>query len=138
MPLVRSRWLGKKKGKEAWVRPIIAADPSHPSGRRVDFEIGHGAVGAPGKDDDGTMDGRRGAVCVACGALASVDHVRTEALAGRMGQALMSTVAARDRQRVYIAPDASHVAAAAVGRPQEISMARCRRIRGGSRHPPTA
>ena len=28
MPLVRSWWLGKKKGKEAWVRPIIAAEPA--------------------------------------------------------------------------------------------------------------
>jgi len=117
MPLVGSWWLGKKKGKEAWVRPIITAAPGHPSGKRVEFEIGHGAAGAPGKDEDGTMDGRLGAVCVACGALASVDHVRAEAIAGRMGQALMATVGAGNRQRVYIAPDASHAAAAAVGGP---------------------
>jgi len=117
MPLVRSWWLGKKKSKEAWIRPIIVADPGHPSDKRVEFEIAHGAAGAPGKDKDGTMDGRRGAVCVACGALASVDHVRAEAIAGRMGQALMSTVAAGNRQRVYLAPDASHVAAAEVERP---------------------
>ena len=50
MPLVRSWWLGKKKGKEAWVRPIIVADPGHPSGKRVEFEIGHGPVGAPTRD----------------------------------------------------------------------------------------
>src|SRR4051812_16546316 len=47
MPLARSWWLGKKKGKEAWVRPVIASDPEHPSGRRVEFEIGQGAGGAP-------------------------------------------------------------------------------------------
>ena len=44
MPLVRSWWLGKKKGKEAWVRPIIVAGPGIPSGKRVEFEIGHGAA----------------------------------------------------------------------------------------------
>lgn len=117
MPLVRSWWLGKKKGKEAWVRPIIARDPEHPSGKRVKFEIGHGRAGAPSADEDGTMDGRRGATCVACGALASVDHVREEAVAGRMGQVLMATVALGDRQRIYLAPEESHVAAAEVERP---------------------
>ena len=118
MPLVRSWWLGKKKGKEAWVRPIITAAPEHPSGRQVEFEIGHGAAGAPSKDEDGTMDGRRGALCVACGSLASIDHIRSEALAGRMAQTLLATVAAGNRQRLYIAPDASHVASADVEPPE--------------------
>ena len=74
MPLVRSWWLGKKKGKEAWVRPIIVADSGHPSGKRVEFEIGHGTAGAPSADDDGTV-GRNGATCVACGS--AVDAGRT-------------------------------------------------------------
>ena len=47
MPLVRSWWLGKKKGKEAWIQPIIIADPAHASGKRVEFEISTGAAGAP-------------------------------------------------------------------------------------------
>jgi putative DNA methylase len=117
MPLVRSWWLGKKKGKEAWVRLIIAADPSHASGKRVEFEVRNGSVGAPVEDEDGTMDGRRGAICVACGALASIEHVRDEALASRMGQRLMSTVASGHKRRVYRAPDSSQVAAADVERP---------------------
>ena len=72
MPLVRSWWLGKKKGKEAWVRPIIVADAGHPSGKRVEFEIGHGTAGAPSADDDGTV-GRNGATCVACGSAVALD-----------------------------------------------------------------
>ena len=77
MPLVRSWWLGKKKGKEAWVRPIIVADPGHPSGKRVEFEIGHGrrSAGAPSADEDGTV-GRNGATCVACGSAVALDYVR--------------------------------------------------------------
>ena len=41
MPLVRSWWLGKKKGKEAYVIPSVVSDASHNSGRRVEFAIGH-------------------------------------------------------------------------------------------------
>ncbi len=52
MPLVRSWWLGKKKGKEAWVRPIVVADPEHPSGKRVEFEIGHGSAGPDDRRHD--------------------------------------------------------------------------------------
>ena len=40
MPLVRSWWLGKKKGKEAYVVPTVVADAAHPSGQRVTFGIG--------------------------------------------------------------------------------------------------
>ena len=74
MPLVRSWWLGKKKGKEAWIRPIIVADPAHPSGKRVEFEIGHGTAGAPSADEDGTV-GRNGATCVACGSAVPLNYI---------------------------------------------------------------
>ena len=47
MPLTNKWWLSKKKGREAWIRPIIAPDTDHPSGKRVEFEIGHGRAGAP-------------------------------------------------------------------------------------------
>ena len=47
MPLVRSWWLGKKKGKEAYVVPSVVADATAPSGRRVDFAIGHDRAKAP-------------------------------------------------------------------------------------------
>jgi putative DNA methylase len=118
MPLVRSWWLGKKKGKQAWVRPVLLADAEHPSGKRIEFEIGRGTVGAP-QPDDGTMDGRRGGICVACGGATSVDHVRDEATAGRMGQVLLATVALANRQRNYLPPDAAHIAAAQVARPAD-------------------
>ena len=40
MPLVKSFWLGKKKGKERYVVPI-------PDGKRVRFEIGGPDGSAP-------------------------------------------------------------------------------------------
>ena len=65
MPLVRSWWLGKKKGKEAYVIPSVVPDASHPSRRRVKFAIGHDLHGAPTTSTDGTVT-RTGAVCLAC------------------------------------------------------------------------
>ena len=62
MPLVRSWWLGKKKGKEAFVVPRVVGDPTHPSGLKVKFEIGHDPAKAPTPATDGTMSGRTGAV----------------------------------------------------------------------------
>ncbi|MDQ3729047.1 MAG: DUF1156 domain-containing protein, partial [Actinomycetota bacterium] len=117
MPLVRSWWLGKKKGKEAWVRPIIVGDPEHPSGKRVEFEIGHGAAGAPSKQEDGTV-GRNGATCVACGSAVALDLIRGEGRAERLGTQLMAVVAEGDRRRVYLPPDDEHRLAAKVERPE--------------------
>jgi putative DNA methylase len=116
-PLVRSWWLAKKKGKEAWVRPIIVLDAGHPSGKRLEFEIAHMP---DGPEVDGTMSGRRGGACVACGAAVPVAYVREEAQADRMGSTLMATLAEGVRQRIYIAPDTSQIAAAAVARPDDV------------------
>jgi putative DNA methylase len=114
MPLVRSWWLSRKKGKEAYVIPRIVAEAEHPSGQRVVFEIGHDVAAGPCKEEDGTMSGRRGAKCVACGSQASVEHVRKEALAGSSSQALMSIICKGPKRRMYLSPDAAHLAAARV------------------------
>lgn len=117
MPLVRSWWLGKKKGKEAYVVPTVVPYASHPSGQRVEFGVGHGKSGAPTAVTDGTMSGRTGGVCVACNSVVSKDHIKAEGVAGRMGQALMATVADGSRQRIYLAPTPEHDAAGRVERP---------------------
>lgn len=110
MPLVRSWWLGKKKGKEAYVVPSIVGGDVH-------FEVGHDPKRAPTKDDDGTMSGRRGATCIGCGTAVPTEYIRKEGLAGRLGSQLMATVAEGNRQRVYLQPTAEHEAAAIVPRP---------------------
>lgn len=119
MPLVRSWWLGKKKGKEAYVVPTVVPDPTHPSGQRVKFGVGHDKASLPTKDKDGTVSGRIGAVCIACDAAASVEYLRAEGRAGRRGQRLMSVVALGARQRIYLEPTTEHETAAAVGAPDD-------------------
>ena len=81
MPLVRSFWLGKKKGKERYVVPI-------PDGKRVRFEIG----GPDGVPREGTV-GRTGAVCLLCGTPVPLTYIREEGKAGRMGAQLMAIAA---------------------------------------------
>ena len=104
MPLARSWWLGKKKDKEAWIRPIVAADAGYPGGKRVWFEIGHGLAGAPSADDDGTVSRRGGVPCVACGSAVALNHIREEgrAAASWLSAQLMAIVAEGHRKRVYL------------------------------------
>ncbi len=104
MPLVRSWWLGKKKGKEAYVIPTVRAG-------RVEFTIGHDPKLAPKKDDDGTI-ARTGARCVGCGTAAPLTYVRSEGQFGRIGTSLMAVVAEGDRRRHYLSPTDEHRLAA--------------------------
>ncbi|MCD9153322.1 DUF1156 domain-containing protein [Aeromicrobium duanguangcaii] len=117
MPLVRSWWLGKKKGKEAYVVPTVVDDPDSPSGRRVEFTIGHDKAKGPTKTTDGTVSGRAGGVCVACGSPATSDYIKGEGVAERMGAALMAVVAEGSRRRIYVSPTDQHREAAVVDRP---------------------
>ena len=109
MPLVRSFWLGKKKGKEAWVRPVVEDG-------RVRYEIGHESSGPP---VEGTV-GRTGATCLVCNTPVPLAHVRSEGKAGRMGAQLMAIVAEGNRQRIYLPPEPEHVNAADVARPEDL------------------
>ena len=119
MPLVKSWWLGKKRGKESYVVPRVVDDETEPSGRRVEFTIGHGAAEAPRRDEDGTV-GRTGAICAACSSAVDLAYVRAEGRAGRIGAQLMATVAEGVRQRVYLPPSAEHVGAADVPQPEGV------------------
>lgn len=115
MPLVRSWWLGQKKGKETHIVPIVEPDSTHPSRQRVRFEVK--TTGKPVIAPDGTVSGRTGGVCVACESNATVDYIRSEGKAGRLGQQLMAMVVEKDRQRLYVAADAEHSEAAQMDPP---------------------
>lgn len=117
MPLVRSWWLGKKKGKEAYVSPSISRDDRNQP--HVVFSIEHDVKSGPSKEQDGTV-GRTGATCVACAAGVPLAYIREEGKAGRIGRQLMSIVAEGDRRRHYLAPSREHEEAAEVTRPQDV------------------
>ena len=107
MPLVRSFALSTKKGKEAWVEPIVDR-----AAKTVRFEVRTGR-GTP----DGTV-GRQGARCIVCATPVPFVHVRAEGRAGRMVARLMAIVAEGVRGRVYLPPDSEHERIAATAEPK--------------------
>ena len=109
MPLVHSWWLSKKAGKEAYIVATVV-------GGKVEFTIGHDPRLAPKSGDSGTVE-RTGANCVSCGTAVDLSYIRAEGRAGRLSAQLMAVVAKGDRARVYLPPDALHVAAADMPRP---------------------
>jgi len=111
VPLVRSWWLGKKKDKEAWVKAEVVDG-------RVQYTVMHDAFGPTG-DADGTV-GRTGAVSIADGTPISLEFVREEARAGRMGAHLIAVVAEGGRERLYLSPSDEQQAAAEVARPEDV------------------
>lgn len=121
MPLVRSWWLAKKKGKESFIVPSVVADAEHPSGQRVEFTIGHDRRYAPDSGRDGTVE-RTGAMCLACQAAVPFDYIRATSRENGLGQQLMAVVGVGNRQRNYYAPDATQVAAADVSPPEDLPM----------------
>jgi len=116
MPLVRSWWLGKKKGKEAYVVPEITTNPDGTPA--VEFNIGHDPNFAPKADIDGTVS-RNGARCIACATAVPLTYVRQEGQAGRIGETLMSVVAEGNRQRHYLQPSLLQISAANVVSPND-------------------
>jgi len=114
MPLVRSWWLGKRKGKEAYIVPLV-------TGGRVEYSIGHDPELSPTKSDDGTV-GRTGATCISCGTAVPLEYIREAGRRGDMGAELMAVVAEGSRSRIYIAPTAEHREAAEVDRPADLPV----------------
>lgn len=110
MPLVRSFQLSTKKGKEAWVEPVIDRTEAQPM---VQFTVKTGKGKAPG----GTVE-RKGARCLACETPVPLEHVREEGRAGRMGQQLMAIVAERKNGRVYLPPTAEQETIANSAQPE--------------------
>ena len=110
MPLTKSFHLSKKKGKEAWIEPIIDNSQNPPV---IEFEIKTGE----GKPIEGTTS-RKGSICIACATPSNLDYIRSEGKAGRMGSKLMAIVAEGDRGRIYLSPDDEHEKIAASAKPE--------------------
>ncbi|MBX6763660.1 MAG: DUF1156 domain-containing protein, partial [Rubrobacteraceae bacterium] len=106
MPLASKFWLSKKKGKKAWVEPVV-------EGRRVRFEVKKG----DGVPREGTVN-RKGATCVVCQSAVPFAHIRSEGKAGRMGQQLMAIVAEGHQGREYLPASEEHVRAAEKAEPE--------------------
>lgn len=110
-PLVRSWWLSKRKGKEAWVKATVVDG-------RVQYEVQHNADGPKG-DADGTVN-RRGAVSIADGTPIDFKYIRAESQAGRMGAHLIAVIADGGKGRLYISSNNKHIDTANVPSPDDV------------------
>lgn len=108
VPLVRSFVLSSKKGKEAWVEPVI-------EGNNYRFEV------RMGKQPVGALEGtvvRTGATCIMSQTAMPFKYVREEGKAGRMGERLMAIVAEGTRGRVYLSPTQEMIKLARSAQPE--------------------
>ena len=109
MPLASSFVLSKKKGKEAWVKPI-------PDGDKVHFEVQNGKCP---KEYESYKTGRGAAFkCPCCGEVTTDEYVKSEGKAGRLGTQLMAIVGDGKHGRIYLSPNEEHILAARVEKPE--------------------
>jgi len=108
MPLVSSFVLTRKKGREAYIQPVLGKV-------NISYEV------RAGKDAPEPSKLARGAKfrCIKCGEAASPEHIKSESASGRMGAVLMAIVAEGNNGRIYISPDDTHIKAAMVDKPEE-------------------
>ncbi|MBG58120.1 MAG: hypothetical protein CMK46_07510 [Porticoccus sp.] len=107
VPLVRSFVLSSKKGKEAWVEPVIEGNNYH-------FEVRMGKQ--PADAIAGTVE-RTGATCIMSQTAMPFKYVREEGKAGRMCERLMAIVGEGTRGRVYLSPTEDMVRVARTAQP---------------------
>ena len=110
VPLVSNFVLSTKKGKEAWVQPVI-------EGKDYRFEVRIGPP--PDSATTGTKIGGSGSPfrCLLSGVPMPFDYLRTTARAERMNARLMAIVADGSPGRVYLTPTADHETVARSARP---------------------
>ena len=112
VPLASTFMLSTKKGKEAYVEPVIEN-----GGYRFTVKVGEPV------DAESVKAGTklaRGANfrCLMSGTPMSGDYIKAEGKAGRMGARLMAIVAEGGRGRIYLAPTAEHETATRQAQPE--------------------
>lgn len=110
-PLVKSWWLSKKKGKEAWVKATVVDGKVH-------YEVQHNADGPKGAED-GTRVGR-GAVSIADGTPISAEYIKEQGTKVGLGSHLIAIVAEDKRGRIYLSPNKEHLALSFVEKPEDV------------------
>ena len=98
VPLVSNFLISTKKGKEAYVEPVI-------ENGNYRFEVRSGKHPDPDEGKKGTKEGRGGNFkCIMSGAPIPVTEIRKQGLEGTFGQKMMAIVCEGQRGRVYLTP----------------------------------
>jgi putative DNA methylase len=106
VPLASTFMLSTKKGKEAYIEPVIEGDSYR-------FTVKVGKPRDPEAAKKGTKLGRGANFkCLLSGTPIAGDYIKAEGRAGRMGARLMAIVAEGEGERVYLPPLPEHEAVA--------------------------
>ena len=109
MPLASTFVLSKKKGKEAWVKPIT-------EGTSVHVEVQYGKCP---KEYESFKVGRSAVFkCPCCGEITTDAYVKQHGKAHEMGSQLMAVVGEGKHGRIYLSPDVEQTIAADVPAPE--------------------
>ena len=102
VPLASTFMLSTKKGKEAYVEPVL-------EGRGYRFTVNAGPPVDPVVAKAGTKLSRGANFrCLMSGTPITADYIKVEGKAGRMSDRLMAMVSEGNRGRVYLAPTQDH------------------------------
>ncbi|WP_349779213.1 DUF1156 domain-containing protein [Xanthomonas sp. WHRI 7065] len=113
VPLASTFLLSTKSGTEAWVDPVVEG-----SAYRFEVQVADGKRKPPASAKAGTKLARGANFrCLISDTPIEPDYIKTEGMAGRMGQQLMAVVAEGKRGRVYLSPDDAMQALAESAKP---------------------
>ncbi|WP_417273893.1 DUF1156 domain-containing protein [Celeribacter halophilus] len=106
VPIASSFLLSSKKGKEAWIEPIVDRES-----KTITYEIRTGGTKEDwAKAKEGTKQGRGAHFrCLMSDTAITPEYVKASGKAGKMGQTLIAIVAEGRRSRSYVAPSSAHV-----------------------------
>ena len=109
MPLASTFVLSKKKGKEAWVKPIT-------EGNNIHFEVQYGKCP---KEYESFKVGRSAVFkCPYCGEITTDAYVKQHGKTHEIGSQLMAVVGEGKHGRIYLSPDVEQTIAADVPAPE--------------------
>ena len=109
MPLVKSFWLSKKKGKESYIQPIIKDNNT------ITYEVKQGK----GTVIEDVM-GRKGAKCICCGETANAEYIKTQGKDGKLQSKLIAIVAEGIKGRIYLSATNEQEEIARIEKPDDI------------------
>ncbi|WP_269930175.1 DUF1156 domain-containing protein [Aminobacter sp. HY435] len=101
VPIAASFLLSSKKGKEAWIEPIVDK-----AKKTITYRIRRGGTKTELEKAATGAKAGRGAnfVCLLSGTAVTPDHVKASGKSGRMGQTLIAIVAEGRGGRIYLEP----------------------------------
>ena len=119
MPLVTTFWLSKKKGKKAWIEPVVDK-----ANKTLQFKVKTGN----GTPPDPTKIGRGARFrCLLCCQDSPEQYIKNESMDRRIDAQLMAIVAEGKNGRIYLPPSEEHEKIAGAAKPNwkpEIEMNR--------------